>query len=132
MQYYNMQYFGSFCLISTFIFGTTCNRVFLHYVHLNTYITDNLTGKCVFICLVYNFWLKVMNKKHIQSQTLTECGNKFISILFVQKESIYSLQTTDQVSEAKDLLHRMKPTVQFPRPSWVLYYQKSIKAFYQV
>lgn len=42
---------------------------------------------------------------------LTDRGNNFISILFVQKESIYSLQTTDQVSEANDLLHRMKPTV---------------------
>lgn len=36
-------------------------------------------------------------------------GNKFISILcHVHKESIYSLQTTDQVHEAGDLLHRVK------------------------
>lgn len=46
----------------------------------------------------------------IKSQTQTDRGNKFISILsHVQKvESIYSLQTTDQVNEADDLLHRMK------------------------
>lgn len=45
----------------------------------------------------------------MKSQKLSDCGNKFISILsHVQKESIYSLQTTDQVYEANDLLHRMK------------------------
>lgn len=38
-----------------------------------------------------------------------DCENKFISILsHVQKESMYSLQTTGQVFEANDILHSMK------------------------
>lgn len=39
----------------------------------------------------------------IKARMLNDCGNKFISILsHVQKQPIYSLQTTDQVYEAND------------------------------
>ena len=90
----------------------------LHRLRLSeNFVCNNNFNQCnnhLFKCFFCLFFDHCIHSKYmcvlirIKSQRPTERGNKFISTLsHEQKESIYSLQTTDQVHEANGLLHRV-------------------------